>query len=94
MKDEQENVSSEIENDPKYLQKLFAAYTMQHASSSSRQKRLEELLQRSSTKKLDEKKKNQMLKRLETAKIEKDQSLVFIEQIKTHAEKLGFVLGD
>jgi len=35
-----------------------------------------------------------MSKRLETAKAEKDQALIFIEQIKTHAEKLGLKLED
>ncbi len=90
---EQENVSNEIENDPKYLKKLFSAYTLQHAASSSRYERLEGLLRRGSSQKLSEKKKAQMLKRLETAKLEKDQTLVFIEQIKTHAEKLGLDLG-
>lgn len=93
MNNEQENVTNEIENDPRYLQKLFSAYSRQHAASASRQSRLEGLLSRNSAKKLNEKKRLQMVRRLEVAKTEKDQSLVFIEQIKTHAEKLGFDLG-
>ena len=91
---EQEKVSNEIENDPIYLQKIFSAYTLQHAAALSRYNRLESLLQRGSAQRLNERKKTQMSKRLETAKAEKDQALIFIEQIKTHAEKLGLKLED
>ncbi len=92
MKEEQENTTSDLENDPKYLSKLLRTYTLQLASSSARKDRLEKLLKRSSSKKLNEKKREQMIKRLNTAKTEKEQSLVLIEQIKSQVEKLGIKL--
>jgi TnpA family transposase len=89
---EQENTTSDLENDPKYLLKLLNLHSLQLASATARKDRLEDLLKRSSSKKLNEKKREQMIKRLNTAKTEKEQSLVLIEQIKSQVEKLGIKL--
>jgi hypothetical protein len=89
-KDEQKD----LENDPEYVKKLWQTYSFKLTSSSSRRHRLEDLLERQSSKDLSISKLERIKKRLSAAKIEQEESLLLVEQIKFLLERLNLVVWE